>query len=62
VRKQACLTVVGLPALAHDRACEAELAGMIEAEIDAGRLPKLGLLGQRFLYDELGTVRLGDAA
>jgi transposase InsO family protein len=77
--KRACRTVVGLLALAHDRACEAELADAIEAELEAGRLPDLDLLGRRFapdpaaipditvelvplhLYDELGTVRLGDA-
>jgi hypothetical protein len=78
--KRACRTMVGLLALAHDRACEAELGEVIEAELDAGRLPDLDLLGRRFapdpaaipditvelvplhLYDELGTVRLGDAA
>ena len=78
--KGACRTMVGLLAPAHDRACEAELGEAIEAELDAGRLPDLDLLGRRFapdpaaipditvelaplhLYDELGTVRLGDAA
>ena len=78
--KRACRTLVGLLALAHDRACEAELADIIDAELDAGRLPDLDHLGQHFapdpatipeitvelvslhLYDELGTVRLGDAA
>ena len=72
--------MVGLLALAHDRACEAELGEAIEAELDAGRLPNLDSLGRRFapdhaaipditvelvplhLYDELGTVRSGDAA
>ena len=78
--KRACRTIVGLLALAHDRACEAELAAAIEAELDAGRLPDLDGLGRRFapdpaaipditielaplhLYDELGTVRAGEAA
>jgi len=46
--KQACRTTVGLLALAHDRACEAELAGAIDAELDAGRLPDLDTLGRRF--------------
>src|SRR3984893_16393061 len=46
--KQACRTVVGLLALAHDRACEAELAEAINAELDAGRLPDLGQLGRWF--------------
>ena len=46
--KQACRTTVGLLALAHDRACEAELAEAIDAELDAGRLPDLDTLGRRF--------------
>src|SRR5438309_9333660 len=46
--KQACRTMVGLLALAHDRACEAELAEAIDAELDAGRLPDLETLGRRF--------------
>ena len=44
------------PRSSPDRACEAELAEAIEAELDAGRLVPL------HLYDELGTVRVGDAA
>jgi hypothetical protein len=43
--------MVGLLALAHDRACEAELADAITAELDAGRLPDLALLRQRFQPD-----------
>ena len=46
--KQACRTMVGLLALAHDRACEAELAEAIDAELDAGRLPDLDTLRRRF--------------
>jgi len=46
--KQACRTIVGLLALAHDRACEAELAEAIDAELDAGRLPDLETLSRRF--------------
>jgi len=49
--KRACRTMVGLLALAHERACEAELAQAIEAELDAGRLPDLDLLGRRFAPD-----------
>src|SRR6266568_1039587 len=49
--KRACRTMVGLLALAHDRACEAELAEAIDAELDAGRLPDLDLLGRRFAPD-----------
>jgi hypothetical protein len=43
--------MVGLLALAHDRACEAELAEAIDSELDAGRLPDLGLLERRFAPD-----------
>jgi hypothetical protein len=46
--KQACRTMVGLLALAHDRACEAELATAIMADLDAGRLPDLDRLRERF--------------
>jgi transposase InsO family protein len=46
--KQACRTMVGLLALAHDRACEGELAEAINAELDAGRLPDLDTLDRRF--------------
>ena len=42
---------MGLLALAHDRACEAELAGAIDADLDAGRLPDLALLRERFSPD-----------
>jgi hypothetical protein len=44
--KQACRTMVGLLALAHDRACEAELAMALDGELDAGRLPDLDTLVQ----------------
>jgi hypothetical protein len=46
--KQACRTLVGLLVLAHDRACEAELAEALNAELDAGKLPDLESLGRRF--------------
>jgi transposase InsO family protein len=49
--KPACRTMVGLLALAHERACEAELAAAIEAELDAGRLPDLASIGRRFTPD-----------
>jgi hypothetical protein len=39
--KIACRTMVGLLALAHDRACEAELADAIEAALDVGEIPDL---------------------
>jgi len=46
--KQACRIMVGLLALAHDRACEAELAMALDGALDAGRLPDLDTLGRRF--------------
>jgi len=49
--KPACRTMVGLLALAHDRVCEAELADAIAAELDAGRLPDLDRLRERFAPD-----------
>jgi len=49
--RQACRTMVGLLALAHERACEAELAQAIEAELDAGGLPDLAAMRQRFAPD-----------
>src|ERR1700716_2159827 len=50
--KQACRTMVGLLALAHDRACEAELAHVIDADLNAGCLPDLDRLRDRFKPDE----------
>jgi hypothetical protein len=38
-RKDACKRIVGLLVLAHDHACEAELAELITAELVTGRLP-----------------------
>jgi transposase InsO family protein len=46
--RQACRTMVGLLALAHERACEAELAASIDAELDAGRVPDLAAMRERF--------------
>lgn len=44
----ACRIMVQLLALAHDRACEAELAMLLDADHDAGRLPDLKALTARF--------------
>jgi hypothetical protein len=49
--KQACRTMVGLLALAHDRACEVELAHAIDADLDTGALPDLDRLRDRFKPD-----------
>ena len=46
--KRACKVTVELLALAHDRGCEAELADAIDGELDAGRLPDLAILRERF--------------
>jgi hypothetical protein len=40
--------MVGLLALAHDRACEAELAAALQTILDAGDVPDLRDLQQRF--------------
>jgi hypothetical protein len=46
--RAACKVTVELLALAHERACEAELAEAITADLDAGRLPDLATLRTRF--------------
>src|SRR5258706_9162453 len=46
--RRACRIMVELLALAHERACEAELGAAIEADLEAGRLPDLAALRQRF--------------
>ena len=49
--KRACRVIVKLLALAHERACEAELAQAIESDLDAGRLPDPKALLKRFAPD-----------
>jgi hypothetical protein len=46
--RQACRVMVGLLALAHERACEAELATAIQSDLDQGALPDLKALTERF--------------
>jgi transposase InsO family protein len=46
--KLACRLMVELLAMAHDRACEAELADALGADLAEGRLPDLDALRQRF--------------
>ena len=46
--KRACRATVELLALAHERACEAELAEAIEAALNAGELPDPAQLRDRF--------------
>lgn len=47
----ACRTVVELLSLAHERGCEAELAGALSEQLDAGDVPDLKLLRARFCPD-----------
>src|SRR5271168_2101243 len=49
--KSACKITVELLGLAHDNACEAELAQALNIELDAGRLPCLDILRERFRPD-----------
>lgn len=47
-QRYACKVTVELLMLAHERACEAELAEALIADLDAGRLPDLAALRARF--------------
>jgi transposase InsO family protein len=49
--RQACKIMVELLSLAHDRACEAELAGMLTEHLEADRLPDLAMLRGYFAPD-----------
>ncbi len=49
--KRACKITVELLALAHERACEAELADVIAADLEADRSPDIGALRARFTPD-----------
>jgi transposase InsO family protein len=64
--RHACRTMVGLLALAHERACEAELAEALDAELDAGRMPNLDAMHRRFAPAEAAmpnvTVELAELA
>jgi hypothetical protein len=46
--RAACRAMVGLLALAHERACEAELGAVLQATLDDGVLPDLKALIERF--------------
>ena len=47
----ACRTMVDLLALAHERACEADLAVRLDEDLEAGRLPDLKSLRALFSPD-----------
>lgn len=49
--KTACKQMVELLGLAHDQACEGELAGLLAEEIAADRLPDIAALQARFAPD-----------
>jgi hypothetical protein len=49
--RAACRTMVELLALAHERACGAELATVLAADLAASRLPDLDILRRRFSSD-----------
>jgi plasmid stability protein len=49
--RSACRIMVDLLALAHERACEAELADILDADMAAGRLPDMAALRTRFAPD-----------
>src|SRR5207245_5430515 len=46
--RPACRAMVGLLALAHERACEAELGVVLQSALDDGVLPDLKALIERF--------------
>jgi hypothetical protein len=48
---RACRLTVDALALAHDRGCEAELAGIVAEALDAGVLPDIAALRRRFAPD-----------
>jgi len=50
--RRACRIMVELLALAHERACEGELAEIIGGDLDAGRLPDLRSLRARLRPEE----------
>jgi hypothetical protein len=56
--RQACKVTVELLAIAHERACEAELALAIEADLEAGRLPDVKALRAHFQPDTHAPPRV----
>lgn len=56
--RNACRIMVGLLALAHDRACEAELASELEAILASGELPDLAVLQRRFMPSSVAVPEI----
>jgi hypothetical protein len=52
--KKACRLMVELLALANDRGCEAELAAVLTAHLEAGQLPDMAVLRRHFAPDPAG--------
>jgi hypothetical protein len=53
--RNACRIMVGLLALAHDRACEAQLAIALDGILELGDLPDLADLQRRFTATSMGV-------
>ena len=49
--RAACKLVVGALAIAHERGCEADLAALIDASLDAGAIPDLAEIRACFVPD-----------
>jgi hypothetical protein len=49
--RNACRLMVELLSMAHERACEAELADLLAQDLDDGRLPDIAALRTRFAPD-----------
>jgi hypothetical protein len=56
--RQACRLMVALLALAHERACESELAQCLTDDLEAKRLPDLACLRERFAPDPQSMPRV----
>ena len=50
--RDACKVTVELLMLAHEHACEADLADALDADLHAGRLPDVAALSDRFRSEE----------
>ena len=53
--RRACRDTVALLAIAHEHACEAQLAAALDAVLDAGELPDLARLRARFTAPQGGV-------
>jgi hypothetical protein len=49
--RAACRVTVELLSIAHERACEADLARLLEADLAARRIPDMATLRARFAPD-----------